>query len=154
MTGELQTASARNPPFPDGGKSTQETRHRSPQSRVVPFRGRPAPRCCLEQFADQVPALVVGTDRIFNHDRSWLLHQVKRICRLAGVPEISAHGLRGTHADLCLHAHVTALAVSQALGHTSTEVTFGHYADRGIVDQQQHAQALSVLATTVPSHQN
>jgi hypothetical protein len=58
------------------------------------------------------------------------------------------------HPDPCLHAHVTALAVSQALGHTSTEVTFGHYADRGIVDQQQHAQALSVLATTVPSHQN
>jgi len=94
------------------------------------------------------------TDRIFNHDRSWLLHQVKRICRLAGVPEVSAHGLRGTHADLSLHAHVTALAVSQALGHTSTDVTFGHYADRGIVDQQQHAQVLSVLAPTVPSHQN
>jgi integrase len=94
------------------------------------------------------------TDRIFDHDRSWLLRQVKRICRLAGVPQVSAHGLRGTHADLCLHAHVTALAVSQALGHTSTEVTFGHYADRGIVDQQQHTQALSVLAPTVPSHQN
>jgi len=46
------------------------------------------------------------------------------------------------------------LAVSQALGHTSTDVTFGHYADRGIVDQQQHAQVLSVLAPTVPSHQN
>ena len=108
-------------------------------------------------FQPLIASLTMGkepTDRIFNHDRSWLLHQVKRICRLAGVPKISAHGLRGTHADLCLHAHVTALAVSQALGHTSTEVTFGHYADRGIVDQQQHAQALSVLATTVPSHQN
>ena len=95
-----------------------------------------------------------STDRIFNHDRSWLLYQVKRICRLAGVPEVPAHGLRGTHADLCLQAHETGLTVSQALGHTSTDVTFGHYADRGIVDQQQHAQALSVLAPTLPSTQN
>jgi integrase len=62
-------------------------------------------------FQPLIASLTMGkepTDRIFNHDRSWLLHQVKRICRLAGVPEISAHGLRGTHADLCLHAHVTA----------------------------------------------
>ena len=91
------------------------------------------------------------TDRIFQHDRSWLLKQVKRICKLAGVPGVSAHGLRGTHADLSLHAHVTALAVSQALGHTSTDVTFGHYADRGIVDQQEQEFVLSVLAPTVPT---
>jgi integrase len=94
------------------------------------------------------------TDRIFNHDRTWLLHQVKRICRLAGVPEVSAHGLRGTHADLSLHAHVTALAVSQALGHTSIATTFGNYADQEIVEKQQYAQALSALAPTVPSTQN
>jgi hypothetical protein len=60
------------------------------------------------------------TDRISEHDRTWLLRQVKRICKLAGVPDVSAHGLRGTHADLSLHADVTALAVSQALGHAST----------------------------------
>jgi integrase len=90
------------------------------------------------------------TDRIFQHDRSWLLKQVKRICKLAGIPKVSAHGLRGTHADLSLHAHVTALAVSQALGHTSTEVTFGHYADRGIVEKQEQSLVLSVLAPTVP----
>lgn len=91
------------------------------------------------------------TDRIFEHDRSWLLKQVKRMCKLAGVPVVSAHGLRGTHADLSLHAHVTALAVSQALGHTSTDVTFGHYADRGIVDEHEQALVFSVLAPTVPA---
>jgi integrase len=91
------------------------------------------------------------TDRIFEHDRSWLLKKVKAMCRMAGVPEISAHGLRGTHADLFLHAHVTALAVSQALGHASTDVTFGHYANRRIVDEHEQALVLSVLAPTVPS---
>jgi integrase len=103
-------------------------------------------------FQPLIARLTAGkksTDRIFPHDRTWLFRQVQRICRLAGVPEISSHGLRGTHADLSLHAHVTALAVSQALGHTSTAVTFGHYADQGIVEQQQHRQALSVLAPTV-----
>jgi integrase len=83
--------------------------------------------------------------------RSWLLRQVKRTCRLAGVPEVSAHGLRGTHADLSLHAHVTALAVAQALGHTTTDVTFGHYADRRIVDEHEQALILSVLEPTVPA---
>lgn len=91
------------------------------------------------------------TDRIFEHTRSWLLQRVKLICKLAGVPEVSPHGLRGTHADLSLHAHVTALAVSQALGHTSTDVTFGHYADRKIVDEHEQALVLSVLAPTVPA---
>ena len=91
------------------------------------------------------------TDRIFEHDRTWLFRQVRRICRLAGVPEISAHGLRGTHADLCLHAHVTALAVSQALGHTSTAVTFGHYADQGIVEKQQQERVLIELASPTPN---
>lgn len=107
-----------------------------------------------EWFQPLIASRTVGkgpTDRIFDHDRTWLLHQVKRICRLAGVPEISAHGLRGTHADLSLHAHVTALAVSQALGHTSTEVTFGHYADRRIVDDHQQEVVFSVLEPTVPA---
>jgi integrase len=107
-----------------------------------------------EWFQPLIASRTVGkgpTDRIFDHDRTWLLHQVKRICRLAGVPEISAHGLRGTHADLSLHAHVTALAVSQALGHTSTDVTFGHYADRRIVDDHQQEVVFSVLEPTVPA---
>jgi integrase len=91
------------------------------------------------------------TDRIFNHDRTWLFRHVQRICRLAGVPEISTHGLRGTHADLCLHAHVTALAVSQALGHTSTAVTFGHYADQGIVEKQQQERVFIALAPNTPN---
>lgn len=91
------------------------------------------------------------TDRIFEHDRIWLLKQVKRICKLAGVPEVSTHGLRGTRADLSLQAHVTALAVSQALGRTSTDVTFGLYADRKIVDEHEQALVLSVLAPTVPA---
>jgi integrase len=107
-----------------------------------------------EWFQPLLANLTAGkkpTDRIFPHDRTWLFRQVQRICQLTGIPKVSAHGLRGTHADLSLRAHVTALAVSQALGHTSTAVTFGHYADRRIVDQQQHERVLSVLAPTPPN---
>jgi hypothetical protein len=49
---------------------------------------------------------------------------------------------------------VTGLEVSKALGHSDTEVTFGHYADRTIVEQQNHQLALSVLAPTIPNAKN
>jgi integrase len=56
--------------------------------------------------------------RLFDHDRSWVLQNVKRLCRLAGVPEISAHGLRGMHATLATRAGSTAHEVARGLSAT------------------------------------
>ena len=50
-------------------------------------------------------------------------------CIKAGIPEISIHGLRHTHASLLLYAGVSIAGVSKRLGHatiTTTENTYLH----------------------------
>jgi integrase len=84
-------------------------------------------------------------DLLVGHDRTWLHRSVRAICKQAGVTEAPPHGLRGTHGDLALVGAATPAAVSRALGHESQEVTFRHYADRGLADQQQHMQAMETL---------
>lgn len=70
-----------------------------------------------------------GDERIFGDvDRQWLLKNVKRCCKLAGVRIITTHGLRGTHASLATAAGCTGESVAAALGHDSFAVTERHYA--------------------------
>jgi len=60
-------------------------------------------------------------------DRSALYRWVHRVCKLAEVPIVPPHGLRGTHGTLAREGGSTVDAVSQALGHASTGVTLAHY---------------------------
>ena len=46
-----------------------------------------------------------------------------RHCREAGVPVISIHGLRHTHASLLLFAGVSIASVARRLGHSSMNTT-------------------------------
>ena len=86
--------------------------------------------------------------RIFPREKTWLHRHCINMCKLAGVSRVVPHGLRGVHADLSILAAATPLQVSQALGHTNTGVTFRHYADKGLAEQQQHQQAVQTLAPT------
>jgi integrase len=78
-----------------------------------------------------------GNGRLFpGRNRHWVLREVQRLCRAAGVPVVSAHGLRGTHATVAQDMGATGRIVAAALGHTSEAVTAAHYtkpdaADRG-----------------------
>ena len=50
-------------------------------------------------------------------------------CKNAGIPVISVHGLRHTHASLLLFAGVSIASVAQRLGHssmTTTQKTYLH----------------------------
>ena len=54
---------------------------------------------------------------------------LERHCKKAGVPVISIHGLRHTHASLLLFAGVSIASVAQRLGHssmTTTQKTYLH----------------------------
>ncbi len=64
-------------------------------------------RALLRQRAQDTGSRPDG--RLFPHDRSWVLQNVKRLClcRLAGVPEVTAHGLRGLHATLATRVGTT-----------------------------------------------
>ena len=69
------------------------------------------------------------SERLFGDvDRSWVRRPVRRMCRTAGVPVVSAHGLRGTHSRLAVEAGISGEVVAASLGHESFEVTKAHYA--------------------------
>lgn len=64
--------------------------------------------------------------RIFN---ATVNERLKQLCLEAGVPVISVHGLRHTHASLLLYAGVSVASVAKRLGHanmTTTETTYLH----------------------------
>lgn len=78
-------------------------------------------------------------------DRYWVRHAVRRVCRLAGVPVISAHGMRGTHASLAVAAGVAGIAVAASLGHESFAVTERHYATPESVSGARVDRVLAAL---------
>jgi integrase len=94
------------------------------------------------------------TDRLFGADanRHWVLRQVHRICKAAGVPLVPAHGLRGTHATLAVSAGATGDVVAKALGHESFEgVTARHYAKPDAVAGARQALTLRELSKQFPA---
>ena len=48
---------------------------------------------------------------------------LERHCKRAGIPVISVHGLRHTHASLLLFAGVSIASVAKRLGHASMNTT-------------------------------
>lgn len=82
---------------------------------------------------------------LFDHSRYWLRDQVRRICKLAGVPVVCPHGLRGTHASLAMAAGSSSALVAASMGH-SPEVMLAHYAQPGAVSAGAQERLLKVLA--------
>lgn len=76
---------------------------------------------------------------------SWVNRQVHRLCRLAGIPEVCAHALRGCSATAAAAAGATPQLVAAMLGHRSTAMTMDHYIQGGTVEQVQRAAGLRVL---------
>lgn len=58
-----------------------------------------------------------------NLSRNW-----RRVCRAKGLPSVSFHALRHTHASVLLAAGVPVLTVSKRLGHSKASMTLDTYA--------------------------
>lgn len=67
-------------------------------------------------------------DRIFYFKKSYLLSEIKRIARLAGLDPVRVHDLRHSHASLLIELGFNILMVSQRLGHENVETTWRTYA--------------------------
>jgi integrase len=80
------------------------------------------------------------------HWRDWPRKQTKRICELAGVPAVTAHGLRGLRATLSLLAGDDPDAVARSMGHTSSKLTLGTYAAPGTEARLEDARVEKALA--------
>lgn len=64
--------------------------------------------------------IFVTKERIYN---STINDVLMRRCNAAGIPVISVHGLRHTHASLLLYAGVSIASVAKRLGHASMNTT-------------------------------
>jgi integrase len=82
------------------------------------------------------------------HKRVWNAYynvRVRALCRLAGVPEVVPHSLRGLHATLALEGGATADAVAKALGHSSFAMTEQHYASPSSVSNARSSRVAQTL---------
>ena len=52
-----------------------------------------------------------------HHWRDWVRKWGRRTCVSAGVPEVTAHGMRGLHSTLAVEHGVSAHVVAASLGH-------------------------------------
>jgi integrase len=68
-----------------------------------------------------------GDKLVFDRSRHWVRYHVERLCKVAGVTIVTAHGLRGTLASLATGAGIVTDAIAELLGHASTAVTRDHY---------------------------
>lgn len=87
---------------------------------VIQFSG------LVKGLPEDKPILVKDGDKVYNATVNDIL---ERHCKGAGVPVISIHGLRHTHASLLLFAGVSIASVARRLGHasmTTTQKTYLH----------------------------
>lgn len=101
----------------------------------------------LQPLLRRVAAGKQPGDRLFGPtaSRYTVLRHVQRICRVAGVPVVPPHGLRGTHASLAMTAGATGDLVAAALGHESFTTTERHYARAEAIAGAQQVGALREL---------
>lgn len=80
------------------------------------------------------------------HTRQWTLKTVKRMCEAAGVPIVTAHGLRGTLATLAAAAGADLLDLAKMLGHADGGKTAEqHYIKAGTRAEAARAAGFGVL---------
>ncbi len=77
------------------------------------------------------------------HWRDWVRKQTRRLCKIAKVPVVCAHSLRGFSATLNLLSGVPLAQVAASLGHESGSTTLQSYAAPGTASTlaSQQAQA-------------
>ena len=76
---------------------------------------------------------------------AWLRRQVWRMCKLAGVPRVGPHGLRGTHSSLAAAAGATSAIIASAMGHSGSGVTERHYIKPEALENARTARVVAAL---------
>ena len=110
----------------------------------IPEQLRPLILRRIEGMQPAEPILYPSSHKM--HHRGYYVVQLARLCRLAGVPVVCPHSLRGMHATLALEGGATGDAVAKALGHGSFEMTKTHYASASSVSNSESSRVAAVLA--------
>jgi len=102
----------------------------------------------IEKTPNKKPIFVKG--RVFN---STINNRLKYLCKIAGVPVISIHSLRHTHASLLIFAGVSIASIAKRLGHssvTTTQETYIHIIrELESQDNDKIMKHLSALETNI-----
>jgi len=117
--------------------------HNARRRLRIPEQLRPLILRLMAKKRDDEPLFYPAT-----HKRVWNAYynvQVRALCRLAGVPEVVPHSLRGLHATLALEGGATADAVAKALGHSSFAMTEQHYASPSSVSNARSSRVAQTL---------
>lgn len=77
--------------------------------------------------------------------RHWLYYHCDRLCRAAGVPSVSPHGLRRSHMSIARAAGVTGHVVADQVGHGSTAVQDRSYVAVGAAETGQRDRVLRIV---------
>lgn len=80
------------------------------------------------------------------HWRNWPRANVKRICKLAGVPVVCAHAMRGLHSTLAYERGTVGNLVAESMRHRDESITKESYAKPAAVRKGQQQRALKALA--------
>jgi len=80
------------------------------------------------------------------HWRAWIRKSVRRICEAAGVPNVTAHGMRGLHSTLAVEHGVSAHVVAASLGHESSVTTMQSYVRPEAASGARQRRTLTVLS--------
>jgi integrase len=73
--------------------------------------------------------------------RKW----VRNVCVKAGVPKVTAHGMRGLHSTLALEHGASSHVVASSLGHESFSTTLQSYAKPEAVAGAKQRRVMTVL---------
>ncbi len=98
-------------------------------------------------------AYLFGEGDIDRPSRYWMHYHCKRLCKAAGVPIVTPHGLRGSHATIAMERVSTAHSVQAALaaagaslGHAaSSPITATTYVRPGAVARAKQRAVMRVL---------
>lgn len=81
------------------------------------------------------------------HWRDWPRKNIRRICVLAGVPPVSAHGMRGMLATITVERGTAGHLVAQTLGHENVRTTLESYANKGAAAAGARRRGLDKMGT-------
>src|SRR5690606_11558728 len=78
--------------------------------------------------------------------RNWLLHHTARLCKEAGVPRVTPHGLRGSGATMAVRLGGSVENVARALGHADDGDTLkAHYLGGGAIESARAREIESMI---------
>ena len=113
--------------------------------QIIPAMMRPLMQGLKRVSENNPGGFLFINERGVRPAKDWPSWHTKRLCALAGVPIVCAHGLRGTHTTILKEAGTATNIIAQSVGHSSPTMTERHYIAPGTVDQPAIDRVIDLL---------